>query len=157
MEVYFLHFFQKCSIPKIGFSGAQEAPGKKVKKVDPHYFLILGGSTFFTFFQKCFNKKVGILGGPSQPHSPNFFWCLKLYYKNSDSYERKILIGDGDKKLFPPSQFCWFLIGRQCYQKFSYNIIIVNPSAFQNGMTLENRVKIERVMSKNISLKLQMP
>jgi len=92
-------------------------------------------------------------------HSNHYFCSkiLKLYYKNSDSYERKILIGDGDKKLFPPSQFYWFLIGQQCYQKFSHNIIIVNPSAFQNGMTLENRVKIECAMSKNISLKLQMP
>ena len=52
---------------------------------------------------------------------------------------------------------CLFLIGQEIWQKFSYNSLIANPSAFQNGMTLENRVKIERVMSKNISLKLQMP
>ena len=158
MGVYFLHFFPKMLHSKNRFFWGSGGSWKKSEESRPPFFLILGGgSTFFTFFQKCFNKKVGILGGPSQPHSQNFFWCLKLYYKNSDSYERKILIGDGDKKLFPPSQFCWFLIGRQCYQKFSYNIIIVNPSAFQNGMTLENRVKIERAMSKNISLKLQMP
>ena len=28
--------------------------------------------------------------------------------------------------------------------------ILVNPSAFQNGMTLENRMKIEGAMSKNV-------
>ena len=28
--------------------------------------------------------------------------------------------------------------------------ILVNPSAFQNGMTLENRMKIESAMSKNV-------
>ena len=28
--------------------------------------------------------------------------------------------------------------------------MIVNPSAFQNGMTLQNRVKIGRAMSKNV-------
>ena len=38
-----------------------------------------------------------------------------------------------------------------------YIIIIVNPSAFQNGMTLENWVKIEGAMSKNIAVKLQRP
>ena len=29
-------------------------------------------------------------------------------------------------------------------------IIIVNPSAFQNGMTLENRMKIEGARGKNV-------
>ena len=36
-------------------------------------------------------------------------------------------------------------------------IIIFNPSAFQNGITPENRVKIEGAMSKTMSLKLQKP
>ena len=35
-------------------------------------------------------------------------------------------------------------------QKFSYILIEVNPSAFQNGMALENRVKIGDAMSKNV-------
>ena len=33
---------------------------------------------------------------------------------------------------------------------FFYILIIVNPSPFQNGMTLENLVKIEGAMSKNV-------
>ena len=45
---------------------------------------------------------------------------------------------------------CLFLIGQEIWQKFSYNSLIANPSAFQNGMTLENRVKIGRAMSKNV-------
>ena len=45
---------------------------------------------------------------------------------------------------------CLFLIGQEIWQKFSYNSSIANPSAFQNGMTLENRVKIGRAMSKNV-------
>ena len=44
---------------------------------------------------------------------------------------------------------CLFLIGQEIWLKFSYNSLIANPSAFQNGMTLENRVKIGRAMSKN--------
>ena len=31
------------------------------------------------------------------------------------------------------------------------------PLVFQNGMTLENRVKIDGAMSKNIAVKLQRP
>ena len=45
---------------------------------------------------------------------------------------------------------CLFLIGQEIWQKFSYNSLIVNPSAFQNGMTLDNRMKIEGSMSKNM-------
>ena len=46
-----------------------------------------------------------------------------------------------------------FLIGQECYQKFSYIMKIVNPPAFENGMSLENRVKIEGGMSKKLYCK----
>ena len=117
---------------------------KKVKKVDP-------------LFRKCFIQKVGFLWGLRGPNSISFFLGCKIILKNSNFGEGIFLIGIGRKKLWPLSLFCWFLIGRECYQKFSYIIIIVNPSAFRNGMTLENRVKIEGAMSKNMSLKLQKP
>ena len=41
--------------------------------------------------------------------------------------------------------------------EFFYKVIKVNPSAFQNGITLENQVKIEGAMSKNIAVKLHRP
>ena len=38
-------------------------------------------------------------------------------------------------------------------KELSEIIIKINPSAFQNGMTLENWVKIEGAISKNILLR----
>ena len=35
-----------------------------------------------------------------------------------------------------------YLFGQEIYQEFFFILIMVNPSAFQNGMTLENQVKI---------------
>ena len=59
----------------------------------------------------------------------------------------------GTKKLWPLGRLifkCWFLIGPKFYRKILGITILVNPSAFQNGMTLENRMKIEGAMSKNV-------
>ena len=48
------------------------------------------------------------------------------------------------------TSFNILLIVQECYQKLCY---IIN----QNGMTLENWVKIEGAMGKNISVKFQRP
>ena len=77
IRVYFLHFFFRSPrSPLKNLLFERSILGKKVKKVDPTYFSILGGSTFFTFFQKCLIQKVGFLGGPRGPNSTPKFWCI---------------------------------------------------------------------------------
>ena len=60
-----------------------------------------------------------------------------------------------EKSYGPFHYFADFSLVESAIQNFL--TLIVNPSAFRNGMTLENRVKIEGAMSKNMSLKLQKP
>ena len=40
--------------------------------------------------------------------------------------------------------------GQRFSSKENYTLKIVNPSAFQNGLTLENRMKIEGARGKNV-------
>ena len=72
----------------------------------------------------------------SLSHTLLGFFHGKLHYKNTDQYHTGQIPIKIDKKAIS-------------YQ-FSYIIIIVHPSAFQNGMTLENRTKIEGARSKNV-------
>ena len=76
-----------------------------------------------------------------------------MSWKNSIFCENIFLIGVGSKKLLPlglPILKYWFLIGQRFSSKKNYTLKIVNPSAFQNGMTLENRMKIEGARGKNV-------
>ena len=86
-------------------------------------------------------------GGPNQE---KFFKIQKYLVKIGIFHKITFFIIIGRKKL-RPLEFqlfkCWVLIGQGFFKKNSYTLILVNPSAFQIGMPLENWSKIEGAIS----------
>ena len=92
------------------------------------------------YLLKFFSKMLSLLNPKMPPKIRDF--CGRIF-----------LIGARSKKLL---QFwllilrCWFLIGPLYDQEFSYILIEVNPSAFQNGMALEKNFRVQSlVMLRN--------
>ena len=111
------------------------------------WFCMLLG-VFWIFFQNFLS-----FGGLRGPNSTHFLYYSSIIHKNRHFCEKNFFVGGLTKKIknfFLPIFRSWFLIGHWLFSSINFNSIEGLVSAFQNGMTLENPMKIERFTARNL-------
>ena len=110
------------------------------------FCMLLGG--FWIVFQNFLSFR-----GPRGPNFTHFLYYSSIIHKNRHFYEKNFFVGGLTKKIkkfFLPIFRSWFLIGHWVYNQMNFITIEGLVSAFQNGMTLENPMKIERFIAKRL-------
>ena len=123
-----------------------------MKKVDPNYFSILTGVYFLHFFLKMLQSKSRFFRGAfgAKPPQKNFMPKIIL---NGVSCERIFLIGGLTKKI-QPLEVAHIRMLISHWLRYLSKILLhchdSQPFSFPIFKNLQNRVKIERAMSKNV-------
>ena len=105
------------------------------------FCMLLGG--FWIFFQNFLS-----FGGLRGPNSTHFLYYSSIIHKNRHFCEKIFFVGGLTKKI--KKFFCQFS-GADFSLVIEFTITIEGlVSAFQNGMTLENPMKIERFIAKRL-------